>query len=138
MLFCKLCHFAHESRFRLLRKWPSATRPGDDAESASSSERTRPTDSLSLHTEIRALPSLRSVHSASDLSRISLSAVVGSLLILSGTLEDVENSQEAQNDPERIVSNAKRGVWTVIFVFLGREEMTEGVSVVMGGTVVWH
>lgn len=45
--------------------------------------------------------------------------MIGALLILSGTLEDVPESDTVEMDPTTTVKNAKRGVWTVIFVFLG-------------------
>lgn len=47
-----------------------------------------------------------------------MGVVIGALLILSGTLEEVEEDMEG--DPVRAVANAKRGIWTVIFVFLGK------------------
>ena len=40
-------------------------------------------------------------------------------MILSGTLEDVRQSEDADEDPVKAIRNARRGVWTVIFVFLG-------------------
>lgn len=43
--------------------------------------------------------------------------MVGALLIFSGTLEDSEISETD------IVGNAKKGIWTVIFVFLGNETL---------------
>jgi len=48
-----------------------------------------------------------------------LLCVVGALLILSGTLEDVQEGPEMEMDLTKTTQNAKRGVWTVIFVFLG-------------------
>lgn len=49
----------------------------------------------------------------------SVRTVVGSLIILSGTFHREETSVNDEQREALSVSNARNGIWTVIFVFIG-------------------